>query len=342
MYGRQLLIAGCLLLSAPAVRAQDAVADAMLLYQRTVGGWPKHINEVKVDYTQPLTEVQRAALLDDKGRNDATIDNNATTREIRYLLKAHATHRTPAYLKAAERGICYLLQMQYPNGGFPQFWPDTSGYRKMITYNDNAMVNALLVLHDVGMVRPGFEAVNGKLKRQAQLAVNRGIDCILKTQIRVGGKLTGWCAQHDRITFAPVKARAFELVSLSGAETVGIVEFLMRMEQPTPEVKNAVNSAVAWLQAVRIDGFAYGDTLSAEFPKGRDRLLRPEPGSAVWARFYDIETGKPFFAGRDGMKRWDLTEIEHERRTGYAWYGTWAQKLLTKNYPAWRQKHEQP
>ncbi|RYY96747.1 MAG: pectate lyase [Chitinophagaceae bacterium] len=332
-----LWVAG-LLLSAPALRAQDAVADNMLLYQRSVGGWPKHIGEEKVDYTRALTDVDRAGLLDDKGRNDATIDNRATTKEIRYLLKAYEASGNKSYLQAAEGGIRYLLGMQYPNGGFPQFWPDTSGYRKAITYNDNAMVNALSVLQDVARRSPGFQAVSLRLMRDAQLAVTKGIGCILKTQVRIKGKLTGWCAQHDRQTFAPVKARSFELVSLSGMETVGIVAFLMDIKDPSAEIQAAINGAVEWLQSARIDGFAYGDIDAPALPKGRDRLLRPEAGSTVWARFYDIETGKPFFSGRDGVKRWNLTEIEHERRIGYGWYGAWPRDLLENEYPKWKKR----
>ena len=78
----QIMLAG-LLFSAPLLRAQDPLADNMLLYQRAVGGWPKAVDEVKVDYTKPIGEAARASLLDNKGRNDATIDNNATSREIR-------------------------------------------------------------------------------------------------------------------------------------------------------------------------------------------------------------------------------------------------------------------
>ena len=70
--------------------AQDAVADNMLLYQRGVGGWPKAIGEVKVNYNEQLGEAEKAGLADERFRNDATIDNGATTKEIRYLLNAFA------------------------------------------------------------------------------------------------------------------------------------------------------------------------------------------------------------------------------------------------------------
>ena len=38
-------------------------------------------------------------------------------------------------------------------------------------------------------------------------------------------------------------------------------------------------------------------------------------------RFYEIGTNRPFFCGRDGIKKYSLAEIENERRTGYSWYG---------------------
>ncbi|GAB4094020.1 pectate lyase [Flaviaesturariibacter terrae] len=336
-----ILLAG-FLLSAPLLRAQDSLADNMLLYQRAVGGWPKHIDEVKIDYSKPLSEGERAGLLDDKSRNDATIDNWATSKEIRYLVKAYGKTGNAAYLHAAEDGVDYLLRMQYANGGFPQFWPDTSGYRKAITYNDNAMVNALNILWDVAHRSNGFEAMNHKLVKPAQWAVDKGIDCILNTQVRVHGHLTGWCAQHDKNNFAPVKARSFELVSLSGMESVGIVAFLMKIEHPSAAVRQSIESAVEWLRSSRIEGFSYGDVAAPGLPKGKDRSLQPDSNGVVWARFYDIETNRPFFSGRDGVKKWNLAEIEHERRIGYGWYGTWPKELLDKEYPEWKKRNALP
>ncbi|WP_207906204.1 pectate lyase [Flaviaesturariibacter aridisoli] len=336
-----MMLAG-LLFSASLLNAQDSLADNMLLYQRSVGGWPKHIGEVKIDYSKSISDNERAGLLDDKGRNDATIDNGATTKEIRYLLKAFIRHGNKAYIDAAESGLRYLLAMQYANGGFPQFWPDTSGYRKQITYNDNAMVNALNVLWDVAHRQNGFELMDPRLVAPAQKAVDRGIACILKTQVRVNGQLTVWCAQHDKYTLSPVKARAFELVSLSGSESVGIVEFLMKQEKPSAGVRTAIESAVAWFQRSRIDGYSYGDVPAPGSPKGFDRLPQPDTGAVIWARFYDIDSNRPFFSGRDGVKKWELTQIEYERRTGYGWYGTWPKELLGKKYHEWKKRNDLP
>jgi PelA/Pel-15E family pectate lyase len=274
---------------------------------------------------------------DDFGMNDATIDNNASTKEIRYLASAYKKWKNKNYLIAAENGIRYLLKMQYSNGGFPQFYPDSSIYRSQVTYNDNAMINAMNVLWDVAHKKNDLDVVDVSLIAPSQAAVDKGVDCILKTQVKVNGKLTVWCAQYDKKTLLPAKARAFELISLSGSESVGIVEYLMRIEHPSKQIIEAVNCAVQWFQQSKIEGYNFIDKKDPSLPKGKDRVLVAEPGSVIWARFYDIETNKPFFTGRDSIKKWAVADIEYERRNGYAWYGTWPQKVLDK-YPEWLKK----
>ncbi len=54
-----------------------------------------------------------------------------------------------------------------------------------------------------------------------------------------------------------------------------------------------------------------------------------------WARFYEIESNRPFFANRDGRKVDSLAEVALERRSGYAWYGRWPEHLLESAYFQW-------
>ena len=323
--------------AAPA--AQDSTAEKMLAFQRRNGGWPKAVNEVKVDYRLHLSAAELQSARRDADATDATIDNNATTREISYLLKAYKATQNPAYLAGAESGIRYLLQMQQqPSGGFPQYYPDARYYRAQITYNDNAMIRALQVLQGVAGKQNNYALVSAELVAPARQAVDRGVQCILKTQYVQHGKLTAWCAQHDRITLLPCKARAFELASLSGDESVAITEFLMTLDQPSPEVRRAVAAAVAWFGASKIENTAVQDVADPKQPKGRDRVMVPQPGSTVWARFYDLDTNQPIYVGRDGVKRPQLADIEVERRTGYVYAGTWPEKLLTRDYLQWQQQ----
>ena len=266
---------------------------------------------------------------------DATIDNNATTKEIRYLVKAYKNTNDKRFLTAVEKGIKYLLNAQYSNGGWPQYYPDFSSYRSEITYNDNAMVNALNILNDVAEGVNDFDFINKSFASKCSTAVQLGVSCMLKTQIKQKNTLTGWCAQYDAKTLLPAKARAYELPSLSGQETVGIIRFLMRIKNPTEEIKDAIKSSVIWLDKVKIKGFIVEEIDAPGTAKGKDRVLKPAADNIMWARFMDLETNEPFFCGRDGVKKKTMAEVEYERRNGYAWYNTTPSKIINEEYPKW-------
>ena len=163
----------------------------------------------------------------------------------------------------------------------------------------------------------------------------RGIDCILKTQIKQDGKPTAWCAQYDEKTLEPAWARKYEPPSLSGFESVGIVRFLMSIENPSPEIIAAIEGAVAWFRAVAIKGERL-EMISRD--DGRpDRRLVPDPEAPLlWARFYELGTNRPLYLDRDSVFRYDFAEVGYERRSGYNYNGDWPATLLATEYPAWR------
>ena len=154
--------------------------------------------------------------------------------------------------KAAFRGLEFILNAQYENGGWPQFYPDVSGYRKYITFNDDAMIGVMTVLQHIVQNEPYYSFLNNKLRNEASEAYQKGIDCVLKCQIVENGKPTVWCQQHDNITLEPIGARTFELPSKASSESAEIVRLLMQVKNPNQEIINAVKNAVAWFQNVEI------------------------------------------------------------------------------------------
>jgi len=154
----------------------------------------------------------------------------------------------------------------------------------------------------------------------------------------VNGRRTVWCAQHDEVSFGRVPARTFEVASLSGSESVGVVRFLMSIKDPSPAVVDAVEAAVAWFEQSELKGIKWIKKADAAQPGGFDCVVVKDPDSSVWARFYEIGTNRPIFTGRDGVVKYDVAQIEHERRTGYAWYVDAPEKLLKRDYPAWRKR----
>jgi len=310
------------------------VGENLLLWQRANGGWPKDL-----DMVVPLSPAQQATLERRKGRTDTTIDNGATTTQARFLARLYGVARDGRFRAGALRGLGYLLAAQYPNGGWPQFFPLRDDYSRHVTYNDDAMARAMELLDDVARGRAPFDWTDGELRARARAAFAGGIRCILASQVVVDGRRTAWCAQHDEVTLEPRPARKFEPASLSGSESVGLVELLMRVEEPGPDVIAAVDAAVAWLSSVALHGLRV-ERRPAEGPPGSvDVLALPDPSAPpLWARFYEIGTDRPIFTGRDAVVRYSLDEIEHERRVGYAWYVTRPARLLEKDYPAWKAK----
>lgn len=309
------------------------VAENVLLYQRNVGGWPKN-----TPMHRPLTESQKDDLrkLQSVGEG-ATTDNGATCTELYFLSKVYERTHKEDLKKAFLRGVNYLLEAQYDNGGWPQFYPERKGYYTHITYNDNSMVNIMLVMKAIGENKGAFSIiVDESTASKARKAFQKGIDVILKTQYKQNGVLTVWCAQHDEKTFEPAKARSYELPSLSGGESPGIVLLLMGIDNPSPEIIRSIQAAVNWFNKVKINGIRMENFTNKDGLKDR-RIVDDKDAPPMWARFYELEDNRPFFCDRDGIKKYSLAEIGHERRNGYSWYGTGPQKVLDE-YKKWQPK----
>ena len=316
--------------------AEDApVLETVLAYQRHSGGWPKNYDRKRI-----LTANEHRQLQKQRAQADTTIDNGATYTEIRLLAAAFDASGEPKLKFAALRGIDYLLKGQLDNGGWPQKFPGGRGYAREVTFNDNAMVGVMNLLKDIADNNVPFDFVPSSVRGRSASAVKRGISCVLKSQILVDGAPASWCAQHDRHTLAPCRGRSYELPSLSGSESVGIVRFLMRVEKPDLAVKQSIEGAVAWFKRVELTGIRVERKVEESQPGGFDTVVVRDLGAPpLWARFYDLHTNKPIFSGRDGVPRASLAEIPHERRNGYSWLGPYARVLLDEDWPRWRKRN---
>jgi PelA/Pel-15E family pectate lyase len=306
------------------------IAENVLLYQRDVGGWPKNVAVHK-----PLTETEKAQIRDEKGQNDAIFDNSATTTEMKFLAKMYNATKDEVYKDSFDRGLKFILDAQYKNGGWPMYYPLRKGYYTHITFNDNAIVNILDMLRDIADNKTSYSSVTSPgLAARAEKAYKKGIDCILKTQITVKGKPTVWCAQHDEKTLQPAGARSYELPSYSGLESAEIVKLLMKIKNPSPEIIASVNGAVEWFESHRIKNTRWDYFTGSDGNIDRRIVYDPKAGD-IWARFYDLETEEPFVCDRDGIKKKDMADISYERRNHYSWYTDAPQEVIDK-YPAWK------
>ncbi len=312
-----------------------SIADNVLLFQKSNGGWPKNY-----DIRAILTDEQKQAVEKSRSETNTTFDNGATYTQVEYLARVFTRTNDNRYKEGCLRGIDFILAAQYDNGGWPQFYPDSRGYRKYITFNDGAMIGVMNLLHGIVNNEPEYAFVDEARRSRIRHAFEKGIDCILKCQIEEDGVKSVWCQQHDDVDFRPQSARSFEPAAISNQESAEIVLFLMKLKEPGPAVVAAVQSAVEWFRKSGIHGLRVQIVAApaTEFiyrKSSDDRIVVADSSAPpIWPRFSELNTHKPLFCNRDGHPVYSLAEVERERRVGYAWYTYEPQNVLDK-YPKW-------
>jgi PelA/Pel-15E family pectate lyase len=297
------------------------IADNLLSFQTPSGGWSKRTDMI----SRPRQKGESYFSETDRWSWIPTIDNGATTEQLSFLIRAHDARPDARYADAIRRGFEYLLAAQLPSGCWPQVFPLEGGYHDAATFNDDATTNVLALLLDA---RDGRPSLLDTLERaRAGRAVGTALDCIVRAQVVVNGRRTAWGQQHDPLTLIPVGARSYEHPSLASRESAHLVDLLLRLPRPDSAMQHAIHAAADWFRASAIHGFAY------DLQAG----LRAEAGAGpLWARMYEIETGRPLFSNRDGVRLYDWDQLT-DRRQGYMWF-TDEPAATLRRYERWAKR----
>lgn len=323
------------------------IAAVIVSFQTPAGGWGKNM-DMTGDIRHPgekfapvnLSHFLAPGDFDTPSEPDwnyvGTIDNDATTTELQFLAKvitAVGPQQSESYRAAFLQGIQYLLDAQFPNGGWPQVWPLEGGYHDAITYNDDAMIETMEFLRDTAEGQKDFAFVPQTIRDRAAASFARGIHCIFATQIRSHGVLTVWPQQVDPLTLQPESGRNFEPPSESASESADVLLLLMNdLPHPDNSEQQSIRAAAAWFKKTAIYGEQWQRT-----PNGRELLSAPGAGP-IWARYYQIGTDRPIFVDRDKTIHDNVADLSLERRNGYAWYSASAQKALDR-FAQWNTEH---
>ncbi len=321
------------------------IGNTVVSFQTPAGGWSKNQDRGGAPRLRGQRYANDAETMEvGTGNFDApadrfwtfvgTIDNGATTTEIRFLARLAAAlpgSDGDRYRASAVKGVRYLLNAQYPNGGWPQVWPLEGGFHDGITFNDNAVAQVAMLLEEVGEA-DGYRFVPAGLRARARSAATRVTAMILRAQVRVDGRLTGWPQQVDALTLAPISARNYEPRSIASGETTDILMFLMREPKPSPAVRAAIDAGVAWLKATAVHDVAFTRVGS----EGRKLIPRPGAGP-LWSRNYDLVTGRPIFGDKDKSIHDDVNDLSPGRRNGYSWWVAMPARVIAA-YPAWQSR----
>lgn len=308
------------------------VARNVVSFQSPSGGWSKNISFQK----GPRRPGMHWARID--GANPwhfvGTFDNGATTTQLAFLARLIAQGHKE-FRPTFNRGLDYILDAQYPNGGWPQVWPLEGDYHDAITINDNATYNILSLLRDVASGKGDYAFVDKARRARAKKAFDNGLRLLLRLQAVRDGRYTIWFGQYDPLTLKPIPARRQEPVALVTLESAWLVRLLMSIPNPPRRIIQAIEDALAWFEQTRIIGIRHSTRDGNTYYE-----LSPTHYGAWWARFYDANTNQPIFAGAQNGKIYRSFEEmwKNGNRANYIFYTPTPEELLKHDRKVWERR----
>lgn len=259
-----------------------SIADTLVAVQKLNGGWMKNYEYHQLTANQLKTFKAT--------RNDEScLDNWATSQEMKFLARVWQGTKIERFHTAFLKALDMLFAAQKPGGGWSQYWPlrRDGNYFDVITFNDDLMTNCMRMMRDISDNRGIYRDItDADTRRRCRESLDRAVELTLKCQYDDNGVKAAWCAQHDSIDFLPVAARGFEMPSISGCESVSLLNFLMSLPNPSPRLQESVIAAVEWLDSHRINDVALEAFTDEEGQK--DYRIVDAPGSSLWARFIQL------------------------------------------------------
>ena len=273
------------------LKAAEQAAAALIWAQLPCGGWNYMADfageaSLKNWYETVAKGYQYCAQEHLHYSGNATFDDG-TIDAAGFLLRIYAEHWDPRYRPAIDKAIDFMIESQYPVGGWPQRWPLRDDYSSFITINDGVHTGNIRFLLDCWQIL-GEERVLEPIRR--------AMSCVLVLQ---GGKpQAGWAMQHQLdLNYTPGHARDFEPHGWAATATAEMIGNLMMFYRWTGDSKYLarIPDAFEFLESIQ-----YGPEMVAFFKQN----LRE--GQILCPTFVEVGTGKPLYLHRaDGKYRVD-------------------------------------
>ncbi|MEJ0085652.1 MAG: pectate lyase [Pseudomonadota bacterium] len=263
-------------------RAAEQVGSALIWGQHPSGGW----NYV-VDFAGDRSLRDWYATV---GRNawrleefqhyygNATFDDQVSTDAAMFLLRLYVEKLDARYKPPVDRAIAFVLNSQYPIGGWPQRFPlnyefakhGHDDYSSYLTFNDDVVwenISFLLLCYQV-------------LGEQRLLdPITRAMNFFLVSQ--QGAPNPGWALQYT-LDLKPAAARTYEPLALATHTTASNIDHLLTFYELTGDTRYLarVPDAIDWLEKVK--------------------LPKPVAGGKTHPTFVELSTNRALYVHRRG------------------------------------------
>ena len=262
--------------------ARDA-AHALVRGQLRSGGW-----DYRIDFDSERRR-RYAYRVDSNSRRDArnvsTMDDDVSQSALRLLMRVDRAldFKDEKIHEAAQFALSALLEVQYPNGAWPQRFtgpPDPSqfpvqkacypeswswtfpgdDYKSFYTFNDSTIADAIETM---------LEAFEIYGKEQYLAAAEKAGDFIILAQMPE--PQPAWAQQYNA-QMQPAWARKFEPPAVTGGESQGVMRILLVLYRVTGKKK--------FIEPI---------------PRALEYLWRSRLPDGRLARFYELKTNKPLY-----------------------------------------------
>jgi PelA/Pel-15E family pectate lyase len=261
-------------------QAAEQVAAALIWGQHPSGGWNYVVDfggdrSLKDWYGTVGRNAWRLEEFQHYYGN-ATFDDEVTADAAKFLLRIYVEKHDPRYKPALDKAIQFVLDSQYPIGGWPQRYPISEEFSKhgrpdyssFLTFND-----------DVSAQNIYFLTLCYEVLGEERLldAITRGMNFFLTAQ--QGPPQPGWSLQYS-LDVRPAAARTYEPLSLATHTTATNIAHMISFYELTGDSKYIarVPEALDWLQAKVVKRPAAGDkdqrpTLPTFIELGTDKAI---------------------------------------------------------------------
>ena len=243
--------------------------------QRSEGGW---------DHRVDVSHLTPDAVTPERASGSCTFDDKITQGALEFLINLDAELDEAWLDDSIELGMKFMIESQFDNGAWSQWFPFRGGYHDYYTFNDNAIVDNIRL-----MLKAYSVYGDVKYLKSAEMGGN----FIVKSP--VSASQPAWAQQYSH-DMKPAWARKFEPPAVCSAVTARNIHMLVELYHFTKDKRylGPIPDAISWLEKSKI-------------------------GDNLWARMYEVETNRPIYGDRDGTVHYTLEEISEERRRGYSW-----------------------
>ncbi|NDW11392.1 pectate lyase [Bacteroides sp. 214] len=270
----------------------ERIANALIWGQLPCGGWNYMFdfageNSIKQWYATIGKQAWRLEEFQHYYGN-ATFDDEGTMQAAKLLLRLYVEKYDPAYRAPLEKVIRFVLDSQYPIGGWPQRYPlkhdhpfqGNSDYSSFITLNDD------VIPENIDFLVQCYQALG---MQDLKGPIMRALNCVLALQ--QGEPYAGWADQYFVDDLQPAHARSYEPRSINTGTTAHMIRKLMDYYRLTGDTKflSGIPAAIRFLESVELPA---SEAKKWRHPAREDAILVP--------RFIHPESGKPLYVHRKG------------------------------------------